>query len=230
MMLHIEQSDGASIPGQDLSALRVALVDDHELFRRGLRELLTERALEVVGEASDGEEAVRMAREEVPDVILMDVSMPGIGGVEATRRSRAETPHTRIVMLTVSADQDDVNEAILAGASGYLLKDAPITEIVSGIAAASRGEALLSPAIVGNLLARIGASAAGPSPGLHLRLTDRERDVLELMAAGRDNPQIAEELFISVQTVKNHVSNILAKLEVENRIQAAVYAVRRGLA
>ena len=132
-------------------------------------------------------------------------------------------------MLTVSADQDDVNEAILAGASGYLLKDAPITEIVSGIAAASRGEALLSPAIAGNLLARIGASAAGPSSGLHLLLTDRERDVLELMAAGRDNPQIAEELFISVQTVKNHVSNILAKLEVENRIQAAVYAVQRGL-
>jgi DNA-binding NarL/FixJ family response regulator len=210
----------------------VALVDDHELFRRGLHELLTEHGLEVVGEAADGEEAVRLAEEEIPDVILMDVSMPGIGGVEATRRIRAETPHTRVVMLSVSADEGDVDEAILAGASGYLLKGAPVDDIVSGIAAAARGEALLSPAVAGSLLARIGASqaAAERAPSAAVRLTARERDVLELMAAGRDNPQIAEELFISVQTVKNHVSNILAKLEVENRIQAAVYAVRRGLA
>jgi DNA-binding NarL/FixJ family response regulator len=232
IILHIRRSNGASTSSQDLASLRVALVDDHELFRRGLHDLLSERGLEVVGEASDGEEAVRLAAGAIPDVVLMDVSMPGMGGVEATRRIREATPHTRIVMLTVSADEEDVNEAILAGASGYLLKDSPIEVIVSGIAAASRGEALLSPAIAGNLLAKIGASeAAGEaSSTARLRLTDRERDVLELMAAGKENPQIAEELFISVQTVKNHVSNILAKLEVENRIQAAVYAVRRGLA
>ena len=211
--------------------MRVALVDDHELFRQGLRELLTERGFEVVGEASSGEEAVALAGKEIPDVLLMDISMPGMGGIEAARRIRAETPHTRIVMLTVSADERDVDEAILAGASGYLLKDAPIDAIVSGSAAAARGEALLSPAIAGNLLARIGASepAGEPVPNFAVRLTDREREVLELMAAGRDNTQIAQELFISAQTVKNHVSNILAKLEVENRIQAAVYAVRRGL-
>jgi two-component system, NarL family, response regulator LiaR len=231
IILHMGPANGPSTSAPGLASVRVALVDDHELFRRGLHELLTEQGLEVVGEASDGEEAVRMAREEVPDVILMDVSMPGIGGVEATRRIRTETPHTRVVMLTVSADQRDVEEAILAGASGYLDKDAPIGAIVSSVAAAARGEALLSPAIAANLLARVGARdrAAVYSGEAHLRLTDRERDVLELMAAGRDNPQIAEELFISVQTVKNHVSNILAKLEVENRIQAAVYAVRRGL-
>ena len=220
-----------SISTQEPAPLRVGLSDDHELFRRGLRDLLTERGLEVVGEASNGEEAVRLAEGEIPDVMLMDISMPGMGGIEAARRIRAATPHTRVLMLTVSADAGDVDEAIIAGASGYLLKGAMVDDIVSGIAAAARGEALLSPAIAGSLLARIGASQAGAAPAsdADVRLTARERDVLELMAAGRDNPQIAEELFISVQTVKNHVSNILAKLEVENRIQAAVYAVRRGL-
>jgi DNA-binding NarL/FixJ family response regulator len=216
---------------QDVTTVRVAVADDHELFRRGLRELLENHGFDVVGEASDGAEAIALAGQEIPDVVLMDISMPGTNGVEATRRIRIATPHTRVVMLTVSTDEEDVNEAILAGASGYLLKDASIEAIISAVAAASRGEALLSPTIAGRLLQRIRADELfiEVPPEAHLRLTDREREVLQLIAVGRDNSQIAEELFISVQTVKNHVGNILAKLEVENRIQAAVHAVRRRL-
>jgi DNA-binding NarL/FixJ family response regulator len=211
--------------------VRVALVDDHELFRRGLRDLLGEHGFEVVGEAATGEEAIDLARQEVPDVVLMDISMPGIGGVEAARRIRIDSPHTRVVILTVSADEEDVNEAILAGASGYLLKDASVEEIVSGIAAAARGEGLLSPAIAGRLLESMRADEFLSELPLEARphLTDREGEVLRLMAAGKENSEIAAELVTSPHTVKSHVSNILAKLEVENRIQAVVYALRRKL-
>ena len=231
MIPHIEQSNGGSISSQDTAPVRVAVVDDHGLFRCGVCDLLSEHGFEVVGEASTGEEAIKQAAEQIPDVILMDISMPGIGGIEATRRIRTDSPHTRVVVLTISADEDDVGEAILAGASGYLLKDASIEAIVSGVTAAARGEALLSPAIAGRLLDRMRADEllSELPPEAHLRLTDREREVLRLMASGQDNPQIAQELFISVATVKNHVGNVLAKLEVENRLQAAVYAVRRGL-
>jgi DNA-binding NarL/FixJ family response regulator len=211
--------------------VRVALVDDHELFRAGLRDLLEEHGFDVVGEASTGEDAIELASDEIPEVVLMDVSMPGIGGVEAARRIRIDSPHTRVVMLTVSADEEDVNEAIMAGASGYLLKDAPIEEIVAGVGAAARGEGLLSPAIAGLLLERMRADELRSELPLETRphLTDREEEVLRLMAAGKENAEIATALFTSPHTVKTHVSNILAKLEVENRLQAAVYAVRRGL-
>jgi two-component system, NarL family, response regulator LiaR len=210
--------------------VRVALVDDHELFRHGLRDLLEAHGLEVVGEASSGEEAIGLAAEQIPDVVLMDLSMPGISGVEATRQIRVDTPHTRLVMLTVSADEEDVNEAILAGASGYLLKDGPIDAIVPGIMAAARGEALLSPAIAAQLLERMRAGEAPSlSPETRAHLTDREVEVLRLMAAGKENSEIAAALCTSPQTIKSHVSNILAKLEVENRLQAAVYAVQRRL-
>jgi DNA-binding NarL/FixJ family response regulator len=217
---------------QDPAPVSVALVDDHELFRRGLRELLEEHGFNVVGEASNGEDAIELAAAEVPDVALLDISMPGISGVAATRRIRSDTPHTRVVMLTVSADEEDVNEAILAGASGYLLKDASIEAIVSGTHAAARGEAILSPAIAGRLLERVRAKEllAELPPEAHIRLTDREREVLQLIAAGKENAEIAAALFTSPHTVKSHVSNILTKLEVENRVQAAVYAVRRRLA
>jgi len=200
------------------------------VFRRGLRDLLEERGLEVVGEASTGEKAIELAVKEIPDVVLMDISMPGMSGIEATRRIRVETPHTRVVMLTASADEDDVNEAIMAGSSGYLLKDGAINAIVSGVTAAARGEALISPTVAARLLNRM---RAGKTPLLPLEtiphLTDREVEVLRLMAAGKGNPEIGAALCTSPQTVKTHVSNILAKLEVENRIQAAVYAVQRRL-
>ncbi len=209
----------------------IVLVDDHDLFRRGLRDLLQEHGFEIVGEASSGEEAIELAAEKIPDVILMDISMPGIGGVEAARRIRLGTPHTRVVMLTVSADDEVVDDAILAGASGYLLKGASIEVIISGIDAASRGEALLSPAIAGRLLERTRANEVLSELPLGTRphLTAREVEVLRLMATGKDNSEIAAELVTSPHTVKSHVSNILAKLEVENRLQAAVYAVRRRL-
>jgi two-component system, NarL family, response regulator LiaR len=223
-------SERDSAQGRESVLVRVGVVDDHGVFRRGLRDLLEERGLEVVGEASSGEEAIELAVEEIPDVVLMDISMPGMSGVEATRRIRAETPHTRVVMLTVSAAEDDVNEAILAGASGYLLKHGPVDAIVPGVTAAARGEALLSPTIAARLLERM---RAGEGPSLPLEtmphLTDREVEVLRLMAAGKGNSEIAAALCTSPHTVKTHVSNILAKLEVENRIQAAVYAVQRRL-
>ena len=223
-------SERDSARGHASAPVRVALVDDHEVFRRGLRDLLEERGLEVVGEASSGEEAIGLAVEEIPDVVLMDISLPRVSGIEATRRIRAETPHTRVVMLTASADEDDVNEAILAGASGYLLKNGAIDTIASGVGAAANGEALLSPTVAARLLDRIRAGATASLPLDTIpHLTDREVEVLRLLAAGKGNLEIATALCTSPQTIKSHVSNILAKLEVENRIQAAVYAVQRRL-
>jgi DNA-binding NarL/FixJ family response regulator len=212
------------------SQTRVLIVDDHELFRAGLREILEEHGFTMAGEAATGESAVRLAAELAPDVVVMDLNLPGISGVEATRMIREVTPSTRVLTLTISADEHDVSEAVLAGASGYLLKDAAPEAIVTGVRAAAAGEALLSPKVASDLLAtlRESASSAGVLEAAP-HLTDRELDVLRLIASGKDNAEIAAELFISVQTVKNHVSNVLAKLEVENRVQAAVYAVRRRI-
>ena len=207
---------------------RVALVDDHAVFRSGLRELLEEHGFEVVGEAGDGQDGVRLAAETAPDVIVMDLNMPGMSGVEATRRICETSPTARVLMLTVSPDDDDIKEAVLAGACGYLLKDAEIDSVVAGVAAAARGESQLSPRVATRLLERVRDRGVLPSD-VRPELTDREREVLGLIAAGKDNTEIAAQLFISSQTVKNHVSNILAKLQVENRIQAAVLAVRRDL-
>ena len=208
---------------------RVALVDDHALFRSGLRELLEEHGFEVVGEAGDGQDGIRLAAETAPDVVVMDLNMPGMSGVEATRRICETSPSARVLMLTVSPDDDDINEAVLAGACGYLLKDAAIDNVVAGVAAAARGESQLSPRVATRLLERVRDRSGVLPSDVRPELTDREREVLGLIAAGKDNTEIAAELFISAQTVKNHVSNILAKLQVENRIQAAVLAVRREL-
>ena len=195
--------------------IRVILVDDHELFRRGLRELLEEQGLRVIGEAGDGEDALRLASHAQPDVVVMDLHLPRMSGVEAARKLAVAAPAVKVLMLTISGDEQSVTEAIEAGAQGYLLKDATIDEIAVGVRAAAAGEALISPRI---------AVATGAS------LTEREREVLRLVAEGRDNQEIAEALTISPSTVKNHVSSILEKLGLDNRIQAAVYAVRRGLA
>jgi DNA-binding NarL/FixJ family response regulator len=212
-------------------SLRVLIVDDHDLFRTGLRNLLEEQNVQVIGEAATGAEAVRIVREIAPDVVVMDLNMPGMGGVDATRHISSIAPLTRVVMLTISDEDNDVMDAILAGACGYLLKDSSIEDLISGIEAAAKGESLISPTIAAKVLQRVRATSANPEIATQIRaeLSDREIQVLKLIANGKDNAVIAGELHISPKTVKNHISNILMKLQIDNRIQAAVYAVRSGL-
>jgi DNA-binding NarL/FixJ family response regulator len=207
------------------------VVDDHALFRTGLRNLLEAEGLDVVGDAADGGEAVRLVHETQPDVVVMDLHMPGMDGVEATRQIAHSAPLTRVLTLTISADDDDVLNAILAGACGYILKDASLPELLRGIHAAARGESLVSPPIATKVLQRVRATAtsAQDAEAIRAELSERELQVLKLIANGKDNADIAAELHISPKTVKNHISNILMKLQIENRIQAAVYAVRSGI-
>jgi DNA-binding NarL/FixJ family response regulator len=228
-MLMSEQLEQATTRQAD--SLRVLIVDDHDLFRTGLRNLLEEKAVQVIGEAATGGDAVRIVRELAPDVVVMDLNMPGMGGVEATRHISTAAPLTRVVMLTISDQDSDVIDAILAGACGYLLKDASIEELIAGIEAAARGESLISPTIAAKVLQRVRATSTQPEYENTIRaeLSDREIEVLKLIANGKDNAVIAAELHISPKTVKNHISNILMKLQIDNRIQAAVYAVRSGL-
>jgi DNA-binding NarL/FixJ family response regulator len=216
---------------RQIESLRVLIVDDHDLFRTGLRNLLEEEGVVIVGEAGTGAEAVRIVRELAPDVVVMDLNMPGMGGVDATRHITEAAPLTRVVMLTISDEDSDVMDAILAGACGYLLKDASIQDLVTGIRAAARGESLISPHIAAKVLQRVRATSAQPEIAeiIHAELSDREIEVLKLIANGKDNALIAAELHISPKTVKNHISNILMKLQIDNRIQAAVYAVRSGI-
>jgi DNA-binding NarL/FixJ family response regulator len=206
-------------------------VDDHDLFRTGLRTLLEEQGVDVVGEAETGTKALQQIRETAPEVVVMDLNMPGISGVEATRQIAMIAPLTRVLVLTISDQDADVMDAIMAGACGYLLKDSSIDELMAGIGAAAQGESLVSPAIASKVLQRLRATSASPREAETIRseLSDREVQVLKLIANGKDNAMIAAELHISPKTVKNHISNILMKLQIENRIQAAVYAVRSGL-
>jgi two-component system, NarL family, response regulator LiaR len=210
---------------------RVLLVDDHDLFRTGLRNLLEDQGVRVIAEAATGHEALRQVRELAPEVVLMDLNMPGMTGVEATRQIASIAPLTRVVVLTISDADGDIVDAILAGACGYLLKDASIHDLLRGISAASVGDSLISPQIASKVLRELRASRPAPKAAERLRseLTDRELQVLRLIANGKDNSQIAAELHISSKTVKNHISNILMKLQIQNRIQAAVYAVRSGI-
>jgi DNA-binding NarL/FixJ family response regulator len=209
----------------------VMIVDGHQIFRDGVRTLLAEHGIVVCGEAADAADAVSLAADAHPDVALMDLDLQGASGVEATKRIRLVSPVTRVLVLTVSAQEQDVYEALRAGACGYLLKDSPPEEIVAGIRAAAAGHSLLSPQVATLLLERLrGSLPATDLPhDVAPKLTKRELEVLKLVAAGKENAEIAESLVISQHTAKNHVSSILAKLEVENRIQAAVYAVRRQL-
>jgi DNA-binding NarL/FixJ family response regulator len=214
-----------------LDEVRVLVVDDHDLFRTGLKTLLEEQGVNVVGEAANGQTAIRLASELAPDVIVMDLNMPGLTGVETTRKLAGVAPLTRVVVLTISADDDDVMDAVMAGACGYLLKDSSIQELILGIRAAASGESLISPQIAAKVLRRLRSqsSSVDAAETIRAELSDREIEVLKLIANGKDNAQIARELFISPKTVKNHISNILMKLQIENRIQAAVYAVRSGI-
>jgi DNA-binding NarL/FixJ family response regulator len=221
---------------RDTTAVMVMVVDDHDLFRVGLAHVLRDNGIRVVAEARGGESALRLVREALPDVVLMDFNMPGMSGAEATRRLAVVAPKARVVMLTISPDEQDVMAALMAGAVGYLLKDATLEQIVSGIRAAACGESLISPRVAHKVIQRLRGRVlsdppcANGMPSLRdAELTERELDVLRLLSRGLDNGEIGRTLFISQNTVKNHVSGILCKLEVDNRIQAAVQAVRCGL-
>jgi two-component system, NarL family, response regulator LiaR len=212
--------------------VKLLVVDDHDLFRAGLASLLSaEDGIDVVGQASGGKMGVRLASELRPDVVLMDVRMPDMSGPEATREILARDPGIRVLALTVSSDDADVSAVLQAGAVGFLAKDTPIDSLVVAIQAADSGAAWLSPRAAEVVLGRIRSSAPAPEqePASLEQLSARELDVLRLIANGMENAEIADALNISPRTAKNHVSNILAKLGLPSRVQAAVYAVRQGV-
>jgi two-component system NarL family response regulator len=216
----------------DDAPIRVLIVDDHALFRKGLELVLAaEPDLEIVGEASEGLEAIERAADLQPDVVLMDVRMPGVGGIEATRRIRNAQPSTRVVMLTVSEDEEDLFAAVRAGATGYLLKEVSIDEVANAVRAVARGQALVTPSMASKLLGEFNVLSRriDAQHGAAPRLTDREVEVLRLVAKGMSNKEIASELVIAENTVKNHVRNILEKLQLKSRMEAAMYAVREKL-
>jgi two-component system, NarL family, response regulator LiaR len=213
------------------SKIRVLIVDDHQVVRQGLRTFLElQPDIEVVGEAADGPSAVETTRRLVPDIVLMDLVMPGGDGVEATRRVRDLGGRTQVVVLTSFAEDDKVFPAIQAGAASYLLKDVTPDDLVAAVRAVHRGEARLHPDITRRLMHKV-ARPDEPAPsGPEVTLTEREIDVAQLVAEGRSNHEIAQELVISDKTVKTHVSNILAKLDLADRTQLAIHAIRTGLA
>ena len=211
----------------------VLIADDQALVRVGLRKILDfEPDLEVVGEALDGEDAVRSARRLAPDVVLMDIRMPVLDGIEATRRIVGAQPDARVLILTTFGLDEYVYAALRAGASGFMLKDAPPEEIVGAVRIVARGEALLAPAVTRAVVeefARQPAPRTAPAPPALDELTPREREVLDLLVRGLSNPEICERLFISDATAKTHVARILQKLDVRDRVQAVIYAYEHGL-
>jgi DNA-binding NarL/FixJ family response regulator len=209
----------------------VLVVDDDERFRAGLGHMLTDRGFEVVGYASDGQFALGLVRALAPNVVVMDLQMPRLNGIETTRKIAESSPASAVLMLTVSADEDDILEAMLVGACGYLLKGSAPDALVGGIEAAARGESMMSAAVAAKLITRLradGARRAGDNSRLAF-LSAREIEILGLLATGRHNDDIAEQLSISPFTVRNHISNLLRKLRVDNRTQAAALAIRHGL-
>ena len=211
--------------------MRVLLADDHALFRAGLASLLKAWGFEVVGQAGNGEEAIARARELHPDLIFMDINMPKMDGIDATRRIAEEMPECAVVMLTVLDDDKSVFEAVKAGARGYVIKSAPPAEVVEAIRVVARGGGYLSPSravVVMQEFARVNRLRAHGKE-VFAELSKREMEILALLGKGMRNREVAEELFISEKTVKNHVSSILAKLNVTDRIEAALLAVRYGL-
>ncbi|WP_129671953.1 response regulator transcription factor [Candidatus Chloroploca sp. Khr17] len=211
-----------------MDIINVMLIDDHRVVRQGLRDFLElQDDIEVVGEASSGEEGVQLARELLPDVVLMDLVMPGIDGVETTRRLKAVSPSTRVIVLTSFADDEKVFPAIKAGAISYLLKDISPEELAHAIRAAQRNEAVLHPEVATKLMQEF--SSPRPNEAPVDQLTPREMDVLRLVARGMSNKEIAEALIISEKTTKTHLSNILSKLHLADRTQVAIYALRKRL-
>ncbi|MGZ6345719.1 MAG: response regulator [Candidatus Limnocylindrales bacterium] len=216
--------------GQSVRPLRLLVVDDHEVLRQGLVSLLDRRAgLQVVAEASTVAEAIEQAHRQRPDLIVMDVRLPDGSGIEACRDIRAEMPETRVVMLTSYPDEEAVMSAIIAGASGYLLKQIRARDLVNALEAVGRGESLLDPAVTSQVLERIRRIAANDQPDELAELTQQERKILMLVAEGKTNKEIAAEVFLSDKTVKNYVSSILSKLNLERRAQAAAFVAKHRL-
>ena len=211
-----------------MDSISVLLIDDHRVVRQGLRDFLElQDDIEVIGEAASGEDGVKLAQELLPDVVLMDLVLPGIDGVEATRRVKSVSPSTRIIVLTSFADDDKVFPAIKAGAISYLLKDVQPEELARAIRAAQRNEAVLHSEVAAKLMQEF--TTPRPAEDPVEQLTEREMDVLRLIAKGQSNKEIADTLIISEKTVKTHVSNILSKLHLADRTQAAIYALRQRL-
>ena len=208
--------------------IRLMLADDHRMLREGLRRSMTDQGFDVVGEARDGDEAIQLAEDLLPDVILMDVTMPEVDGVEATRQIKQITPEVRIVMLTMHADQEVLAAAIRAGASGYLVKDCSTEEIATAVRMAAGGETALSPQLAASMLDEV-RRLDQPASEEERLVTKREEEVLQLIADGCSTTEVAERLYISQKTVKNHLASIYQKLDARDRTQAVLRAVRMGI-
>lgn len=211
--------------------VHVLIVDDHELFRTGLADLLANEGLKIIGAVADGASALDLVAQCAPDVVLMDLEMPGLPGIEATRRITEIAPRTRVIVLTIDAQEQSVVDAIAAGACGYLLKGTSPESLVAGIKAAVAGESLISGVVAAKLFERMRVEdrRTAAEQLLSNDLSDRELQILKLLAGGKRNAEIAQELFISPHTVRNHVSNILAKLHIGNRFEATAYAIRNRM-
>ena len=213
-----------------MDTLRILIADDHPTFRKGMHSLIDPiEGMEVVGEAATGEEAIALAESLVPDLILMDLQMPRGGGIEATKEILSASPHIRILMVTLYDDSQLVFTALRAGARGYILKDAGVDEMTQAIRAVARGEAIFSPTIANRLIDFFNTPHPSVPKEVFPTLTEREREVLVLIAQGRSNPEIAQQLILSVKTVHNYVSNIFSKLQVADRAQAIIKARDAGL-
>ena len=209
--------------------IRVLLADDHRMLREGLRRSLTEEGFDIVGEAENGEQAVRLASELQPDIVLMDVSMPELDGVEATKLIRLEPGAPQVIMLTMHADKEVLADAIRAGASGYLVKDCSTDEVAEAVRMAHQGDTALSPQLAATMLDEVRRLDVPDSPEEDRVITKREEEVLQLIADGCSTPEVAEQLYISQKTVKNHLASIYQKLDARDRTQAVLQAVRMGI-
>jgi two-component system, NarL family, response regulator DegU len=216
-------------PAPGAPAVRLMLADDHRMLREGLRRSMTEQGFSVVGEAADGAQAVELAHRLQPDVVLMDVTMPELDGVGATREIRASLPNVRVVMLTMHADEDVLASAIRAGASGYLVKDCSTREIAEAVRMAASGETIISPNLAASMLDEVRKLDAPAETEDQRVVTRREEEVLQLIANGCSTPEVAEQLYISHKTVKNHLASIYQKLDARDRTQAVLQAVRMGI-